>query len=197
MKIIVEFENEAEFKARIKNPRGGKDDDGSAPQGAPAPIMPPQQPAFNPAPPPAAFTPPQGGFPGQPPVGDPVVAGLVQRIVTRIDSAIASGQPSDAVLNWFRTQAGPGAELRTYVIALGLSPQVVDCVDKLSGVDEIEDRHAAEISEAEDEAEERGRESMKEEILADVNRWLEKQPNYDLIAAPCKALIKEIEKVKV
>ncbi len=112
MKIIVEFENEAEFKARIKNPRGGKDDDGPAPQGAPAPIMPPQQPAFNPAPPPAAFTPPQGGFPGQPLV-DPVVAGLVQRIVARIDSAIASGQPADAVLNWFRGQCGAEAAAAT------------------------------------------------------------------------------------
>ena len=38
---------------------------------------------------------------------------------------------------------------------------------------------------------------MKEEILADVNRWLEKQPNYDLIAASCEAMIKEIEKVGV
>lgn len=118
MKIIVEFDSEEEFKARIKNPRGGrggdKDDDGAiiAGQIAPAPLMPPQgQPAaFNPAPPPAAFTPPQtqGGFPGAP-VGDPVVAGLVQRIVARIDSAIASGQPADAVLNWFRGQCGAEA----------------------------------------------------------------------------------------
>ena len=89
------------------------------------------------------------------------------------------------------------AQLRTYVIALGLSPQVVDCVDRLSGADEIEDRHAAELETAEEEAEKRGRESMREEILADVNRWLEKQPNYDLIAAPCEAMIKEIEKVEV
>lgn len=117
MKITVEFENEAEFKARIKNPRGGKDDDGPAPQGAaggaPAPIMPPQggQPAFNPATASASFTPPQG-FPGAP-VGDPVVAGLVQRIVARIDSAIASGQPADAVLNWFRGQCGAEASAAT------------------------------------------------------------------------------------
>jgi hypothetical protein len=115
MKIIVEFDNEAEFKARIKNPRGGKDDDG--PQvgsaQAPAPLMPPQQqqPAFNPNPP-AAFTPPQGGFPGAP-VADPVVAGLVQRIVARIDGAIANGQPADAVLSWFRGQAGAEAVAAT------------------------------------------------------------------------------------
>jgi hypothetical protein len=117
MKITVEFENEAEFKARIKNPRGGKDDDGQ-PTGttqAPAPLMPPQgqSAAFNPASPPAAaFTSPSGGFPGQP-AGDPVVAGLVQRIVARIDSAIASGQPADAVLNWFRGQCGAEASAAT------------------------------------------------------------------------------------
>jgi hypothetical protein len=117
MKITVEFENEAEFKARIKNPRGGKDDDGQ-PAGttqAPPPLMPPQgqSTAFNPAPPPAAFTPPQfPGAAGQPTV-DPTVAGLVQRIVARIDSAIASGQPADAVLNWFRGQCGAEASAAT------------------------------------------------------------------------------------
>ncbi len=89
------------------------------------------------------------------------------------------------------------AQLRTYVIALGLSPQVVDCVDRLSGVDEIEDRHAAGISEAEDEGESRGRQSMKDEILAEVTQWLENQSNYELIAAPCEALIKEIESVEI
>ncbi len=116
MKITVEFENEAEFKARIKNPRGGKDDEPvTIGIQAPAPIMPPQQPAFNPAPAPAAFTPPQGAFPGaqNQPAGDPVVAGLVQRIVARIDSAIASGQPADAVLNWFRGQCGSEAAAAT------------------------------------------------------------------------------------
>jgi len=113
MKITVEFENEAEFKARIKNPRGGKDDDAPATSTAPAPLMPPHNPnpQFNPAPPPAAFTAPQV-FPGAP-AGDPVVAGLVQRIVARIDSAIASGQPADAVLNWFRGQCGAEAAAAT------------------------------------------------------------------------------------
>jgi hypothetical protein len=114
MKITVEFESEAEFKARIKNPRGGRDDDGPAPQGAqaPAPLMPLQTQTFNPNPA-ATFTPPQGGgFPGTP-AGDPVVAGLVGRIVARIDSAIASGQPADAVLNWFRGQCGGEASAAT------------------------------------------------------------------------------------
>lgn len=114
MRITVEFDTEEEFKARIKNPRGGKgtQDDGEgqpANTQAPALLMPPQgQFNPNPTPPPVAFTPPQSGFPGQP-VGDPVVAGLVQRIVARIDSAIASGQPADAVLNWFRGQCGAEA----------------------------------------------------------------------------------------
>jgi hypothetical protein len=128
MKITVEFDTEEEFKARIKNPRGGKggdkDDDGPAPGAtqAPAPLMPPHNPnpQFQPpqgqliggAPAPTAFAPPQGGFPGAP-VGDPVVAGLVQRIVARIDGAIASGQPADAVLNWFRGQCGAEAGAAT------------------------------------------------------------------------------------
>lgn len=118
MKIIVEFDSEDEFKARIKNPRGGKGDEvgGNAALTAqgPAPLMPPagsQQP-FNPAPAPAAFTPPQGGFPGQP-VIDPVVAGLVQRITARIDSSLASGQPADSVLTWFRGQCGAEASAAT------------------------------------------------------------------------------------
>ena len=120
MKITVEFDSEEEFKARIKNPRGSRtaDDDGAGnTTQAPAPLQPPQtQPqAFNPTPAPAAFTPPQG-FPGATvgaPVVDPVVAGLVQRVVARIDSAIASGQPADAVLNWFRGQAGAEASAAT------------------------------------------------------------------------------------
>jgi hypothetical protein len=117
MKITVEFDSEEEFKARIKNPRNkGGTDDGDAGQAttqAPAPLQPPQQPAFNPAPAPAsaAFVPPQG-FPGASagqPAADPAVSGLVQRITARIDSAIASGQPADAVLNWFRGQCGAEA----------------------------------------------------------------------------------------
>jgi len=118
MKIIVEFDSEEEFKARIKNPRkgGGTDEGdqtGTQSAQAPAPLAPPQtqQPAFNPSPAPATFTPPQG-FPGAPTV-DPVVTGLVQRISARIDSALASGQPADAVLTWFRGQCGAEAAAAT------------------------------------------------------------------------------------
>lgn len=118
MKITVEFDSEEEFKARIKNPRkgGGSDDGeltGTAGNQAPPPLQPPntaQTAAFNPNPVPqaATFVPPQSGFPGAP-VVDPVVGGLVQRITARIDSAIANGQPADAVLNWFRGQCGAEA----------------------------------------------------------------------------------------
>lgn len=103
-----------EFVASLKGTRGKKgeiDDDAGQPAAgqAPAPIQPPaQQPAaFTPSQGPA-FQPPQGGFPGAP-VGDPAAAGLVARIVTRIDGAIASGQPADAVLTWFRGQCGTEA----------------------------------------------------------------------------------------
>lgn len=114
MKITVEFDSEEEFKARIKNPRGGKGGDKDESEGqpasgvAPAPLMPPQQqPGFAPQGQPA-FAPPSGGFPGAPAI-DPVVAGLVTRIATRIDGALASGQPADAVLGWFRGQCGAEA----------------------------------------------------------------------------------------
>ena len=89
------------------------------------------------------------------------------------------------------------AQLRTYVIAMGLSTQVVDCVDRLADADKLEGEHAEELAEAEEEATKEGRQEMKDEILAAVNEWLEDQPNYDLIAAPCEALIKEIEEVEV
>lgn len=122
------FDNIDEVKAfvgSLKGTRGKKgEDDGSdlpnttAGMTAPAPLAPPQQQPqpFTPtAAPPAAFTPPQG-FPGATagsPVGDPVIAGLVQRIAARVDSAIASGQPADAVLNWFRGQCGGEASAAT------------------------------------------------------------------------------------
>ena len=59
------------------------------------------------------------------------------------------------------------AQLRTYVIALGCSAQVVDCVDKLGDADEIEERRDVELQEAKENA---GKE-MKEEILAAVRGW--------------------------
>ncbi len=59
------------------------------------------------------------------------------------------------------------AQLRTYVIAMGLSPQVVDAVDNLCGADEIEGRRALELQEAEDETEK----ETKDSILIAVKEW--------------------------
>jgi hypothetical protein len=110
-----------DFVKQLKGTRGGKggsDDDSTAGATgqAPAPLMPGQggpggptfqQPAFNPQPGPGAGG---AGFPGNPSVGvDAATAAIVGRIVAKIDGAIASGQPADAVLTWFRGQCGAEA----------------------------------------------------------------------------------------
>lgn len=122
------FESVDEVRDFVKNhlkgagrgsKNAGDNDEGvtlAGPQGgqAPAPVMPPpnQAPAFNPggAPAPQAF----GGFPAAgAPAGvggpSPEVQQIVQRINVRIDAAIASGQPQDAALGWFRGQCGAEA----------------------------------------------------------------------------------------
>jgi hypothetical protein len=66
------------------------------------------------------------------------------------------------------------SQLRTYVIAMGLSPQVVDCVDRLADEDAIEEKHAAELQEAED-ARER---ETKDEILEAVEEWLDEYADF-------------------
>ena len=113
MKLCFDsIEEVKSFVASLKGTRGkkGEGDEAEAPPQVPAPLMPSQaQPqAFNPTPAPATFQPPVNAFPGAS-AGDPVVNGLVARIVARIDSAIASGQPADAVLGWFRGQCGAEA----------------------------------------------------------------------------------------
>lgn len=97
----------------LKNPRAGKGDndgDGAAGQtagGAPALLQPPGSgQSFNPGA--AAFTPPAGGVAFNPGPA-PEVQAIVQRINTRIDGAIQSGQAPDQVLTWFRNQCGPEA----------------------------------------------------------------------------------------
>ena len=72
------------------------------------------------------------------------------------------------------------AQLRTYVIAMGLSTQVVDCVDNLIGIDELENQHAANLEEAKSEAEICGRESMKREILDALNAWIKEIEGVDI-----------------
>jgi len=69
------------------------------------------------------------------------------------------------------------AQLRTFVIAMGLSPMVVDCVDGLVGADELEEKHTAELEEVQEKYTQRGRESMKAEILFLVSRKLDDEPS--------------------
>lgn len=85
------------------------------------------------------------------------------------------------------------AQLRTYVIAMGLSQAVVDCVDQLADRDRLENEHAVQLENAEEDGYARGAEETKNRILTAVNTWLERQSNYDLIAVPCEAIIKQIE----
>lgn len=104
-----------EFVKGLKGTRGGKagDDEATA---APAPIMPPQGQsggfpgASGFAPPGAGAGPQGGGFPAAGAIGPaPEVLALVQRIVAKIDGSVASGQPAEVVLTWFRGQCGPEA----------------------------------------------------------------------------------------
>jgi hypothetical protein len=114
-----------EFVKGLKGTRGGKGSDtdegpATGSQQAPAPIMPPQGQAGG-FPGAAGFAPPGpgagqagGGFPAAAATGPaPEVLALVQRISTKIDGAVASGQPAEGVLNWFRTQCGPEAASAT------------------------------------------------------------------------------------
>jgi len=124
-----------DYASKIKGSRGGKGgstaDEGAQTGNAPAPMMPPTGGAAPGGPPPLpaggpVFAPPAGAagapgaFPaaGAPPVApspgpSPETAALVQRINARIDGAIQSGQPTDAVLQWFRNQCGPEAAQAT------------------------------------------------------------------------------------
>lgn len=119
MKITVEFESAEEFEAfkvSGKKTRTKKDETDEAGGSAPAPLAPPaggSAQGFNPGGMSTAqFAPPAGGavqVPGvfSAPAVAPEIAALVQRIVTKLDSAIASGQPADQALAWFKSQCGP------------------------------------------------------------------------------------------
>jgi hypothetical protein len=61
------------------------------------------------------------------------------------------------------------AQLRTYVIAMGLSSQVVDAVDNLTGVDDLERDHEKDLQ----ETEERIAKEVKDDILTAVDKWLD------------------------
>lgn len=109
MKIIVEFESMEEFenfrtsgkKTRAKGQREEVEE-----QAEPVAASTPQ--TFAPS---AAATQPSQGFPGGN-SGAPAATAthpLVTAILARIDGAVSSGQPSDAVVTWFRQQIGPEA----------------------------------------------------------------------------------------
>jgi hypothetical protein len=119
------FDTVEELREFVKNDlkakRGGKADgadDTPAAGSAPPPLMPPtggQPQGFNPggmqgfAAPGAGAGPTGGAFPAAGAQIAPEVAALVQRIIVKLDSAIASGQPADQALMWFRNQCGPDA----------------------------------------------------------------------------------------
>lgn len=111
---FTSIEEVRDFVAQLKGTRRGKGETEAetteAPR-APAPIQPPG------AAPQAAFGPTGAvgvaGFPAAPgpsfPAVAPEIGPLVARINAKIDGAVASGQPTDAVLGWFRQRCGAEA----------------------------------------------------------------------------------------
>jgi hypothetical protein len=59
------------------------------------------------------------------------------------------------------------AQLRTYVIAMGLSPQVVDAVDNLVGAEDLERDHEKDLQEIEDQV----AKEVKDGIQKAVQEW--------------------------
>ena len=115
MKIVVEFNSWEEmelFRTSGKTKRSKKEDEAPVEEVAQAiREAQPVQAAFTaPAPPPPPV--PSQGFPGGNGATPPVNP-LVKAIWERIDGAIASGQPADNVVIWFRNQIGPDAAQAT------------------------------------------------------------------------------------
>lgn len=118
MKIIVEFDSMDEFEAFRTSGRKtrGKSQSGmteveeaveaQAGRADPTDTRPP--PAAPPAPAAQGFTPPPTAtvhsFPGNSGTNP-----IVTAIIAKIDGALSSGQPTDAVVMWFRQQIGPDA----------------------------------------------------------------------------------------
>jgi hypothetical protein len=57
----------------------------------------------------AQVAPPSQGFPGGNGAAPAPAHPLVAAILARIDGAVGSGQPADAIVTWFRQQIGPDA----------------------------------------------------------------------------------------
>ncbi len=132
------------FYAQLKGTRGKKGDD-DAPETSqttvqvPAPLQPPVTHApFNPQQATGFTAPAASGFPGAP-VVDPAVQGLVDRIVTRADTLLKSGQGNaEQMLTWFRSQCGPEAAQATMdqiktVFLPKASTTLLDQIAKLTG----------------------------------------------------------------
>ena len=143
------IEEVKEFVTKLKGTRGGKGDkEDEAPQGqAPAPLAPPtnqtgaaafnQNPAPSFAPPvPGATAAVAGPFASAATGPAPEVLALVNRIVVRLEGAIASGQPADQALAWLRSQCGPDAanatmdQMKTVVLPKASVP-VLENIAKL------------------------------------------------------------------
>jgi len=96
-----------DFVKKLKGTRGGKEKpdelEQQLPAAAPAPLAPPTggQTAFAPLAA-GATAAAAGPFAAAANGPAPEVVALVQRIAVRIDGAIASGQPADQALGWFR-----------------------------------------------------------------------------------------------
>lgn len=117
--IFDSIEEVTDFVTKLKKTRGGKTDEGDAGMTgnvgglqAPPPMPPPNSGAPQQGFPQAGFA-PQGGGAGQtvggfPVQGVPVLAPeaqvLLQKLGAGIDGSIASGQPTEPALQWFRAE---------------------------------------------------------------------------------------------
>jgi hypothetical protein len=66
------------------------------------------------------------------------------------------------------------AQLRTYVIAMGLSTAVVDCVDNLTGTDDLIREHEKDLQALEDSTEA----VTKTKILKAVKKWFDENEGF-------------------
>jgi hypothetical protein len=118
----LSFDTIEELREFVKNDlkpkRGGKADVAEETGNAPQPLQPPASggttQAFNPGgmqgfAAPGAGAGQAGGVFSAPAVA-PEIQALVTRIVAKLDQALASGQPADQALAWFKSQCGPGTE---------------------------------------------------------------------------------------
>jgi hypothetical protein len=119
VKIICEFdtwEEMEQFRVSGKKTRSRKDEDAPTVEEVTEKVAQMNAGIAAATPLPAqSFAPPQAqqasGFPGaNGPTPPPPAHPLVAAILARIDGAISSGQPAEAIVTWFRQQIGPDAK---------------------------------------------------------------------------------------